>query len=205
MRIGLIRHFPVELRFPTGWKTAADLHSWRQEYEASPVILGQAEMGSFKWDQCISSDIERAIATAKAVFSGPVEHTMLLREPDFSPFGTGNLRLPVWIWRWILQFSWFTGHRSQRACRNDFRRRVAGVADLLETKEGDTLVVSHAVMMAYLSAEIRRRGFAGPRLRIAKHATLYVYEKQPQPSLAVTSEAERQNPGEHAGTREAAR
>jgi hypothetical protein len=41
----------------------------------------------------------------------------------------------------------------------------------------DTLVVSHAGMMAYLSAELRRRGFAGPKLRWAKHATAYIYEK----------------------------
>ena len=41
----------------------------------------------------------------------------------------------------------------------------------------DTLVVSHAGIMAYLSSELRRRGFAGPKLRIAKHATAYVYEK----------------------------
>ena len=161
MRIGLIRHFPVEQQFPSGWKTSAELLLWREQYEASPVILGQADLGSFEWTQCISSDIERAVATAKAVFRGPFEQTPLLREPDFAQFGTGDLRLPVWIWRWILLLSWAAGHSSQRACRDEFRRRVAAMADLLEGTTGDVLVVSHGGMMTFLSAELRRRGFSG--------------------------------------------
>jgi broad specificity phosphatase PhoE len=179
MRIGLVRHFPVEHPFPGGWRTSAELQGWRERYDASPAILGEADLGPFHWSDCISSDLERAVGTAKAVFAGPIETTPLLREPDFAPFGTGPLRLPVWVWRWTLRISWMTGHKSQRACRDEFRRRVVTAADLLESKRNDVLVVSHAGMMAYLSAELRRRGFAGPGLRIAKHATLYLYERNP--------------------------
>ena len=178
MRIGLMRHFPVELRLPSGWKTAAELDTWRQQYDVSPPILGPADLGSVQWTQCLSSDMARAVATAKAVFAGPIEQTALLREAEFAPFRTGNLRLPVWIWRWILRLSWATGHQSQRACRDDLHRRVAATADLLETKAEDILVVSHAGMMAFLSAEFRRRGFHGPKLRLAKHATPYIYERK---------------------------
>lgn len=177
MRIGLIRHFPVEQPFPSGWKTAAELYQWRQRYDTSPAILGNADLGAHPWPQCLSSDMERAVATARAIFHGPIERTHLLREPNFVPFQTGNLRLPVWMWRGIFRLSWTTNHPSQRACRDDFRRRVASMADLLETKTDDLLVVSHAGMMAYLSAEIRRRGFRGPKLGLAKHATLYLYER----------------------------
>ena len=179
MRIGLLRHFPVEEHLPSGWKTAAELHVWRQRYDKSPAIPGQADLGSFQWRECISSDLERAIVTARVVFGGTVEKTMLLREPDFAQFRTGDLRLPVWMWRWMLTLAWLTGHKSQRACRDEFRRRVIAAANLLEGRSGDILVVSHAGMMAYLSAELRARGFAGPRLRIPQHAALYVYEKDP--------------------------
>ena len=44
MRIGLIRHFPVELRLPSGWRTAEELYIWRQQYDASPVIRGKADL-----------------------------------------------------------------------------------------------------------------------------------------------------------------
>ena len=177
MRIGLVRHFPVEHGFLRGWRTAAELQTWRHEYDASPAIIGKADLRSTTWDECLCSDLERAVSTAHALFSGPVEKTALLGEPELAEFQTGNLRLPVWVWRWMLRFSWLTAHRSQRASRDEFRRRVTAVADLLEAKSGATLVVSHAGMMAYLSKELRRRGFVGPKLRIAKHAALYVYEK----------------------------
>ncbi len=153
------------------------MQSWRAAYDASPAIVGAADLRSTTWDECLSSDLERAVTTARALFSGTIEQTPLLREPEFAPFRTGNLRLPIWMWRWVLRLAWMTGHRSQRVFRDEFRRRVSKVADLLEQRSGAILVVSHAGIMAYLSRELRRRGFVGPKLRIAQHATLYVYEK----------------------------
>ena len=177
MRVGLVRHFPVEQALPTGWRTDAELRAWRQAYDASAIVVGAVDLRSTTWDECLSSDLERAVATARALFDGPIEQTALLREPEFAAFGTGQLRMPIWIWRWVLRLAWMTGHRSQRPCRDEFRQRVSAVADVLEQKRGATLVVSHAGMMAYLCRELRRRGFIGPKLRIAQHATLYLYEK----------------------------
>lgn len=177
MRIGLLRHFPVGEPFPSGWKTAAELQAWRQRYELSETSVGAVDLGGISWQACISSDLPRACITAHAVFHGDIKHTELLREPQFGQFKTGNLRLPVWAWQWMLRITWMTGHRSQRACRDEFRRRVLAMADQLGTLDQDTLVVSHAGMMAFLSAELRRRGFAGPKLRRAMHATAYVYQK----------------------------
>ena len=177
MRIGLLRHFPVSEPLPSGWKTSSDLQTWRQRYDLAETSVGEFNLGGVSWHACVSSDLPRARITARAVFQGEIEHTALLREPEFAEFRTGKLRLPVWTWKWVLRFCWLTGHRSQQTCRDDFRHRVLSMADRLDGSKHDTLVVSHAGMMAYLSAELRRRGFAGPRLRIAKHATVYVYEK----------------------------
>jgi broad specificity phosphatase PhoE len=177
MRIGLLRHFPVEQSLPTGWRTAADLQTWREQYDLASVNVGEFDLGGVDWQACISSDLPRAAITARAVFAGDIEQTALLREPEFAPFGTGNVRLPVWAWRWLLRLAWMTGYRSQRACRDDFRHRVGTIADRVCGMDRDVLLVSHAGMIAYLSAELRRRGFAGPKVRIAKHATAYVYRK----------------------------
>lgn len=177
MRLGLLRHFPVAEKFPTGWKTAADLQTWRERYDLAEVLTGEFDLGGVAWQICLASDAPRAFATAKAIFPGEVMPTALLREAEFATFSTGNLLLPVWAWRWMLRASWLTGHRSQRTHRDAFRSRVVSIADRLSAVEQDTLVVSHAGMMAYLSAELRRRGFLGPKLRVARHATAYIYEK----------------------------
>lgn len=177
MRIGLLRHFPVNYNFPTGWKTADDLQAWRERYDAAEALAGTFDLGGVVWQACLSSDLPRASLTARTVFRGEIEQTVLLREPEFALFQTGNLRLPMWGWQGLLRLAWLTGHRSQRACRDDFRQRVLAMADRLSALQQDTLVVSHAGMMAYLSAELRRRGFTGPKLRLAKHARAYIYEK----------------------------
>lgn len=177
MRIGLIRHFPVDQQLPTGWKTAADLIDWRERYDLAAAIACEADLGAGGWQSCLASDLPRTMFTAQTIFAGELESCALLREHQFAQFGTGNLRLPVWVWQWVVRLSWLTGHRSQRACRDEFRQRVLAAADRLCAQVGDTLVVSHAGMMAYLSAELRRRGFTGPKLYIPKHATVYTYER----------------------------
>lgn len=178
MRIGLLRHFPVEQQFPRGWLTAGDLQQWRERYDAAAATIGEFDLGGVAWQACVVSDMPRTRVTAAALFAGETQHTALLREAEFATFATGRLRLPTWGWRWALRYAWMTGHRSQRACRDEFRRRVAQAADELTAMEQDVLVVSHAGMMAYLSRELRRRGFAGPKLRVAKHAVAYVYNKR---------------------------
>jgi len=177
MRLGLLRHFPVKYGLPRGWMTAAELSHWRDQYDTSEVTPQPLELGAYIWRECLSSDLHRAVATAQAAFAGPIETTSLLREAEFAQFQTGNLRLPVGLWGWILRAAWWSGHGSQRACRDAFLRRVTAAADLLESRMDGTLVVSHGGMMAFLSAELRRRGFTGPKLRLAKHAMLYVYER----------------------------
>ena len=177
MRIGLLRHFPVDHKLPSGWKTASDLHVWRQEYDTAQTLAGEFDLGGVVWQACLASDLPRAGITARTVYQGEISQTDLLREAQFALFRTGSLRLPVWVWQWLLRLAWITGHRSQRGCRDEFLRRVLAVAERLSAVNQDTLVVSHAGTMVYLSKELLRRGFAGPKLRLAKHATVYIYER----------------------------
>ena len=177
MRIGLIRHFKVEEGLPSGWNTAMELHEWRSRYDNSQVLRVPLDLGTGVWNACLSSDLERAVITAKAAYPGEIEFTPLLREAEFAPFQTGGLKLPTWLWRQVLRVAWMGGHKSQRACRDEFRSRVMAVADLLEARKENVLVVSHAGMMMYLSKELARRGFVGPKVRMPENARLYVYEK----------------------------
>jgi len=177
VRIGLLRHFPVQQPFPTGWPTAGELETWLDQYDVAAVTIGAADLAGVSWQVCLASDLPRARTTAQTLFPGEREHTPLLREIRFTPFRTGNLRLPMWAWWWLLRFAWMSRHPSQRACRQDIAQRVQNMADRLCAAEQDTLVVSHAGLMAFLSAELRRRGFTGPKLRLADHARCYVYEK----------------------------
>lgn len=177
MRLGLLRHFPVAEPFPTGWRTASELQRWRERYEAAPIRSGPFDLGPRPWNACVSSDLPRARATAAVVFPGRSEPQPWLREVEFAEFPTGALRLPVRVWKWVYQLSWALGHSAQRASREVFRERVRRAADHLDALDTDTLVVSHAGLMHYLSRELRRRGWNGPRIGHARHAQVYLFER----------------------------
>ena len=177
MKIGLVRHFPVEKGMPKGWMTSGQLIAWRQDYEKAGVNPVPVELGPTRWIRCVASDLPRAFVTARAIFPGEVFATAQLREAQFAEFGTGGLRLPVWCWGMLLKWAWYRGHRSQRACRDEFVVRVRAMADTLTAAAEDTLVVSHGGVMMFLSAELKARGFVGPKLRMPNHAQLYLYER----------------------------
>lgn len=177
MRLGLIRHFPVQEPWPSGWVTAGYLQDWRVRYDAAEVRSGPIDVGAVTWQSCFSSDLKRAYITAQAAYAGTITQTPLLREVETLPFATGRLRLPLWAWRWCYRLAWLTGHQSQRSVRDDLHRRVRAIADRLEAKPVDTLVVSHAGVMHYLRKELLRRGFHGPGFKLAEHARLYVFER----------------------------
>lgn len=160
-----------------GRLTAADLIAWRARYDRAEALVGEVHGDRADWRLSLGSDQPRAVVTTQVVFAGQIEATAQLREPQFAEFQTGGLRLPVWARRAVLSLTWMTGYRSQRACRGEFQRRVMAVADRLGAGNVDTLIVSQAGMMASLNAELRRRGFTGPKLRIARHATVYTYRR----------------------------
>lgn len=177
MRLGLFRHFPVREGYPRGWCTSVELEAWRVRYDASAVDAGDFDLGGVSWERCVCSPLFRARETAARVFQGPVEVLEELKEAEFRAFGTGRLRLPAMGWRLLMQAAWRAGHPSQREFRDAFHQRVRRAADRLEHGASSTLVVSHAGLMLYLSRELRRRGFRGPRLGLAEHARVYVYER----------------------------
>lgn len=177
VHIGLVRHFPVTEPWPRGRVTSDDLQRWRVRYEAAEPIVGPIDVSAVKWQRCLSSDLRRAAVTARTAYAGTITETPLLREADVPALPTGNLRLPVWGWRILLRFAWFTGHKSQRAARDEFYARIKAIADLLELEPVDTLVVSHAGVMFFLRKELLRRGFTGPKFGLAKPAELYVFAR----------------------------
>ncbi len=177
MRIGLVRHFKVQEPIPSGWVTSAHLVKWREAYEIADVEVAEVDLRGYEWPQCWASDAPRAQTTAKAAYSGPITTFHELREAEVLPFQTGNVPLPFPVWHLLLRLSLATGHSSQRSARDSFINRIREMTDKLVAQTMDTLVVSHAGVMYFMRKELLRRGFKGPKFKVAKHGHLYVFEK----------------------------
>lgn len=177
-KIGLMRHFPVTRGPPArGLTTVADIQAWMREYDKSQVIPAAVDLGDTCWQRCYASTSSRALATAQSIYTGPIIKTDLLREPVIQPFNTGRLKLPFFGWRWLLRLAWLTSHSSQRAVKQRFLADIEAAVEMLRGGAGETtLVVSHAGVMMFLRKELLRRGFQGPKFRMAEHGRLYVFE-----------------------------
>lgn len=157
--------------------TAADVHTWRREYDSSGVVVVPVDLGGVAWQHCYASTSSRALETARATYTGPITATPLLREPDIQPFNTGRLQLPYAGWRWLLRLAWMTSHPSQRAAKQVFLSNIDAAVATLRNRPGEpTLVVSHAGVMMFLRKALVQYGFSGPKFRVAEHGRLYVFE-----------------------------
>lgn len=178
MKIGLIRHFEVELNIPSRqWMTPDQIHRWMADYDGAEVKLGRVDLGGTSWARCISSDSPRARKTAQAIYGGPIEYTPMLREPALNPIARTNLRMPFPFWKMVLRVAWMTSHKSQLDAKTAFLANVRTFAhEVLPACREDTLVVGHAGFMMFLRKELLRQGYRGPRFTLPENGRLYVFE-----------------------------
>ena len=178
MKVGLLRHFRVNKPLPKGRLIAqSDLLQWFDETEAAEVEVTEVELGDTQWQKCYTSDLPRALDTAKYVFEGEIIPTSQLREVKLYPLFRWNLRLPLLLWAVFTKFAFNTSHRSQLESPALLSRRVEGVLDDILASEEDILIISHGLIMLTLKSELKRRGFKGPDFKTALNGKLYVFEK----------------------------
>lgn len=178
MRIGLLRHFKVSCPHKE-LMTSKEFREWSAKYEGAKVIKKNVDMYGIKWDICYVSDLPRAIATAKEVYSGNLKIDKLLREVDNAPFiHTERIRLPFEVWHICGRLAWFFRSKSQPETIEGTRRRIKKFLDRIDWSKESILIVFHGFMLYNLQKELRRRGFQGDKLRVVKNGVLYEYARE---------------------------
>ncbi|MCP8967553.1 histidine phosphatase family protein [Ectobacillus ponti] len=178
MKVGLMRHFRV-CHETLGKRSVAqdELFQWIAAYDAAAVEMNWPA-GSMNWQQCFTSDMPRALATAEAFCQGEIIATGLLREIPVYPLFRQNRRLPGWLWLPLLRLAWLFGHPSQREGKQEVESRLELVLESIVQSGEDTLIVSHGALMVVMQRLLRKRGFHGPKLRRPGNGELYIFERK---------------------------
>ena len=71
MKIGLVRHFKVDCPHKV-MMTSKEFREWSEKYEHARILKKKVNMSGIHWDICYCSDLERAVETAKEVYSGNI-------------------------------------------------------------------------------------------------------------------------------------
>lgn len=177
MRIGLIRHFEV-LHPHKAFMSSYEFSEWVRGYDNAQIQKIPIEMGGVEWQICYTSDIKRAVETAKMVYEGEIIESELLRELSISPVFNTKVKLPYIIWMMLGRFAGLLGHKSQVDIHTNTKKRVSGfISNILSQKESNILIVSHGGIMWYIKNELLSIGFDGPNFTKAKNGYLYTFER----------------------------
>ncbi|KJS83388.1 MAG: hypothetical protein JM58_12795 [Peptococcaceae bacterium BICA1-8] len=180
MKIGLVRHFEVDLPMKKRL-SSSEFDELVKLYDLSKIRLGKSTISRVKeWDKCYCSDLPRAVETAKHIFQGDIYITVLLREVPLVSIINTNFKLSYVFWLTFGRLGWLFAHKSQPESKSETETRVDKFISEIETQGNlNILIVSHGFIMRLIKDKLRKRGFKGEGFTRAEHGKLYVFERNP--------------------------
>jgi len=178
MKIGLVRHFPVQCKPEKKWMSSADFNHWVEQYDQAEVILADPPNDNTVWDLCVSSDLSRAVATAEHIYKGRIITTHRLREIGMRSVLQSNVKLPHIVWMILSRLAWLCSHSSQEETKQQTLSRVKEVIDWIEAEnQSNVLVICHGALMKVVHKELVQRDYKGKVEWKPQNGKLYVYVK----------------------------
>lgn len=175
MKIGLIRHFKVNLK-KNNFMTSKQYNEYVSGYDKAEVIANEIVVDE-QWDKCYCSSLPRAVTTAKTVYKGETIITdKLIEIPSIAVVNT-RLPIPYHIWAILNRFAWIRNHISQPEGRRGTLKRVNEVLEaILKERDKNILIVSHAGTLFEIEKILINKGFKGNYFLKAKNGKLYVFQ-----------------------------
>jgi broad specificity phosphatase PhoE len=153
------------------------------------------------------SPLTRAQATANAVLdqlpvgSRPRAASVIeLSEAPLPVLQVPRLRLPLGAWGSVCRISWFLGYTGSVESRRAAVARAHRVARQLSqlAPSGPVTVIGHGIMNLLVARELRRLGWAGPRLPSHQHGGTSTFRRHDPTMLEPVEDEAR--PGHHASS-----
>lgn len=176
MKIGLVRHFKVDIKRKR-FMTAKEYNRYMFDYDMSGILENEIVIDK-EWDKCYCSSLSRAIITAKTIYHGEIIITDKLVEIPTAAWISLSIPMPYHFWAVLGRLAWIRNHISQPERRTLTLKRINEIIDIiLEEKNKNILIVSHAGTLYEIQKILRKRGFRGERFFKAKNGRLYTMEK----------------------------
>lgn len=176
MKIGLLRHFKVNLKYPRHILVTYDeVFNWYEKYGTADVLIKDVDMCGVEWQKCFASPLKRASVTSKTVYKGEITVVDELKELDVLPVLKGTRRKPFLLWGLMLKI------RSTQSnyITQEFEAKVSAFLEgILKNNNCDILIVCHGFVMTYMQKLLMEKGFKGKNFFIPNYNKIYIYEKK---------------------------
>ena len=180
MKIGLVRHFKVDIENP-GPVNSEEYSQWIRNYDISPVIKKPVDLRGIDWNICYASDLPRARTTAETIYQGDISYTNLIREIDLELARIVEGQQDVVAWFNEAMAYWAADDKTLKEIKSHSHKRVNKFLDLVEAEadnQDKILVVCHGMIMTVIEEELRKRGFEGEEIIVPDNGELYLYERE---------------------------
>jgi hypothetical protein len=98
MRIGLIRHYKVDLKNTKSYYSPEEFREAMIEYDEADVIISSIKINQADWEICFVSSLKRTVDTARDICHKEFIKTDLIREVSLLPFTMRRIKLPWALW-----------------------------------------------------------------------------------------------------------
>lgn len=177
MKIGLIRHFKVNLK-KSRFMSSKEYNKYVSDYDISEVIPNEIVVDK-EWDRCYCSSLSRAVTTAKTVYDGELIITDKLVEIPSAAWRNIRFKIPYTVWALLNRLAWIRNRVSQPEGRKTTLKRVNEILDtILKEKDKNILIVSHAGTLYEVQKILIKKGFRGNYFLKPRNGKLYVFENK---------------------------
>lgn len=177
MKIGLIRHFKVDLK-KSRFMSSKEYNKYISDYDISEVIPNEIVVDK-EWDKCYCSSLSRAVTTAKTVYDGELIITDKLVEIPSAAWRNIRFKIPYNAWALLNRLAWIRNHVSQPEGRKTTLKRVNEILNtILKEKDKNILIVSHAGTLYEVQKMLIKKGFRGNYFLKPRNGKLYVFENK---------------------------
>jgi len=179
MRIGLVRHFKVDMLFSEPLYTPEQINTKLTDYDSCSVIPNEVHLNGIEWEICYSSTMPRAVITAETIFNNEIIETDLLKEVDLRAFTNKKIPLPGWLWHFGGRIAWYKEKESQPEKYSETIARADKILDMIiSSGRQNVLCVSHGFFMGVLFRKLYKLGFKGDADMRPQNGKLYVFSRQ---------------------------
>lgn len=178
MKIGLVRHFKVNVKPGEGGLTSSEFEQAMNKYDTAGVIPNDLKINDDDWDICYASSLPRAVKTAETIYNGEIITTGLLREVPIHPFTRKNFVLPAFFWHTAARIAWIKNRPSQPEGKLKTEERINEFLEIVNSSNcSNILIVSHGFFMGAFVRELLKRGFKGEMDMRPRNGKLYIFKK----------------------------
>lgn len=175
MKIGLLRHFKVKLKYPRKPLISYDeVYKWYENYGIADVDVKKVDLRGVDWKKCYASPLHRAAKTTESVYKNEVTVINDLKELDVLPLLKNKRRMPFLLWGLMLKIK----STQKNEITIEFENKISAFLDkMLKENSCDILIISHGFVMTFMQQELKKKGFKGEHFLVPAYNKIYIHEK----------------------------